>query len=70
MNVDTSASNGNYIRISDVARALGLSKPTVRSLVKRGDIAPALQIGGMVLIPQASLESYMQRATIQPSQAA
>jgi excisionase family DNA binding protein len=38
-----------YVRVCDVARTLGLSKPTVRSLVKRGDIAPALQMGGLVL---------------------
>jgi excisionase family DNA binding protein len=70
MRVDTSASNGNYMKVSEVARELGITGLTVRTLVKKGDIKPALRIGGLVLIPRDVFQSYVERSTIQPAQAA
>jgi len=61
---DDSASLTGYARISEVARKLGLSDQTVRNLVRTGEIAPAVRIGGLYLIPRPTLESYLERATV------
>ncbi len=70
MRVDTTAANGNYMKVSEVARELGITGFTVRALVKKGDIKPALRVGNLVLIPREAFNSYVEQATIRPATAA
>jgi excisionase family DNA binding protein len=65
------ASIGQFMRVSDVAKELNLSTQTVRTLIRRGDLAPASRFGGQFLIPRASFENYLKSATVNaPARAA
>lgn len=62
---DSSASNGQYMKVSAIARTLGISSPTVRELVRAGKLS-GIQIEGLVLVERASFERFMQNATVRP----
>jgi excisionase family DNA binding protein len=67
MNFNTTTSIGDHMRINDAAKALGVSHQSVRNLIFRGDLSPAFRVGSLILIPKNSIETYLQRAVIQPS---
>ncbi|HCX83956.1 MAG TPA: DNA-binding protein [Micrococcales bacterium] len=50
------------LALSDVAQVLGVTVPTARSLVKRGDI-PGFQVGGRGIwrIERRDLDAYIER---------
>jgi excisionase family DNA binding protein len=62
---DSSASNAKFLKVSDAARQIGISPPTVRRLVQDGKLA-GIHIGGLVLIERASFERFMQCTDAQP----
>jgi excisionase family DNA binding protein len=66
---DDSIING-YLKVSEIARTLTLSDQTVRTLIRRGEIAPTLRIGGLYLVPRATFADYLKRATVPAAQAA
>jgi excisionase family DNA binding protein len=68
--LDTSAASGDYRKVSEVARELGVSTQHIRNLVKRGDIAPTYRVGNLLLLPTVAVSDFMRRATVEPQQAA
>ncbi len=64
MSFDASASINGYMRVSEVAKELSLSDQTVRTLIRSGAISPSLRIGGLFLVPKATFENYLKRATV------
>ncbi len=67
--LDTSAASGDYRKVSDVARELGVTPQHIRNLVKRGDLAPAYRVGRLLLLPTVAVSDFMRRATVQAQQA-
>ena len=62
---DSSASTGKFLKVSQAAREIGISPPTVRRLVQEGRLA-GVHIGGLVLIDRTSFERFMQCASARP----
>lgn len=67
MKFDSTSSIGEHLRINDTAKALGVSHQSVRNLIFRGELSPAFRVGSLILVPKTSIETYLQRAVIQPS---
>jgi len=62
---NSSSSNAKFLKVSDAARQIGISPPTVRRLVREGRLA-GHDINGLVLIERASFERFMQCTAAQP----
>ncbi len=63
--LDTTASSGEYRKISDVARELGVTSQHIRNLVRRGELAPAYRVGNLLLLPKVAVSDFMRRAAVQ-----
>ncbi len=48
-----------FLSIAAVAAILGVSRPTVYKIVRRGEI-PAIRVGDIVRIPETGLEGYLR----------
>lgn len=46
------------LSVSDAAAALGISRPTMYTLMHRADF-PVVRVGRRVLIPKAALEAWL-----------
>lgn len=57
------------LTLADVARVLGVTVPTARGLVRRGDIR-GFQVGGrgMWRVEQSELDDYVQRKKAQAAE--
>lgn len=62
LNVRLTAMPDRMLTLADVSRVLGVTVPTARNLVRRGDIR-GFQVGGrgMWRVEQAELDAYVQR---------
>jgi excisionase family DNA binding protein len=47
--------------VSEVCKLLGLSEPTLRDSIRRGEI-PSIHCGHRILIPKSALSLYLQNA--------
>ncbi len=59
------ANNGKFLKVSYVAREIGISPPTVRRLVREGRLT-GHDLDGLILIEHASFERFMQCTNAQP----
>jgi excisionase family DNA binding protein len=48
------------LSINEVAELLGISRPTVYALIRRGDLAP-IRVGERLRFEQADVRSYLER---------
>jgi excisionase family DNA binding protein len=62
---DSSASKGKFLKVSHVAREIGISPPTVRRLVREGRLA-GHDTNGLFLIERTSFEQFLQCTNAQP----
>jgi excisionase family DNA binding protein len=60
MKLDKKEEDG-FASVSEAMLYLGLSRPTVYDMMKRGDL-PSVQIGRLHRIPKSALTEYMERA--------
>jgi excisionase family DNA binding protein len=56
-------SNGQFVRVSQAARELGVSRATVLGWVRAGKLRPARQYEGLVLIPRQVIDEFIANAT-------
>lgn len=56
------STSADVLNVNALCRRWGLSENTVRAAIARGDI-PSIRVGRRVLIPVASLEALLGRAT-------
>ena len=53
-----------YLRTTQAARELSVTDQTIRNMIARGELAPVKRIGNLWLIPRATLDSYLEQATV------
>lgn len=54
-----------FLSIATVAAILGISKPSVGALVRRGEL-PAIRVGHVFRIPETALETYLTAQGLKP----
>jgi len=55
----------DYLKIPEVARQLDVSEPTVRRMVKSGNL-PSVFVGGAYRVSETDLEKYLEDAKVVP----
>jgi excisionase family DNA binding protein len=55
-----------FLTVAAVCSILGVSRPSVHALVRRGDLR-AVRVGNVVRIPTTSLESFLIERGLNPS---
>jgi excisionase family DNA binding protein len=70
MSFSSTVSSGEFQRVSDVAKQLGISKQSVRNIIWAGDLAPVHRIGNLLLIPKSAVDAYINKSVVQAKIAA
>ncbi len=70
MSFNSTASLGEYRRVSEVAEQLSVSKQTVRNLIWAGTLAPVYRVGNLLLIPKSAVDTYLGGAVVRAKVAA
>lgn len=51
------------LTVKEVAKQLRVSHTTVIRLIENGEISPVYRVGNQYRIPQATLDSYLRKAS-------
>ncbi|QIP38004.1 hypothetical protein G9444_0760 [Rhodococcus erythropolis] len=53
-----------YIGTVPIAARLGVTAQTVRNLIRRGELGPAVRVGAQYRIPAEAVEAYLERTLV------
>lgn len=65
--MQTKADTSRLLGTGEVAKRLGVSVWTVRSLAKVGALAPCVRVGKLFRFPPSAVENYVTRQTLKPA---
>ncbi len=53
-----------YIGTVPIAKTLGVTAQTVRNLIRRGELGPAVRVGAQYRVPAEAVEAYLERTLV------